>query len=134
MINLIANAIKFTESGGCVSVKASRQGPWAVLEVIDTGVGIDAADLPRLGAPFYQVRDTYDRKHEGTGLGLSIVKGLVQLHGGELDIRSELGKGTHVTVRLPIDGRPVHEDVPRTMSLRAALETIPVEDRVKKIA
>ena len=134
LINLIANAIKFTESGGCVSVKASRQGPWAVLEVIDTGVGIAAADLPRLGAPFFQARDTYDRKHEGTGLGLSIVKGLVELHGGELDIRSELGKGTHVTVRLPVDGRPAHEDAPRRMSLRAALETISVDDRVKKIA
>jgi cell cycle sensor histidine kinase DivJ len=134
LINLLANAIKFTESGGCVSVKASRHGPWAVLEVIDTGVGVDAADLPRLGAPFFQARDTYDRKHEGTGLGLSIVKGLVELHGGELDIRSELGKGTHVTVRLPIDGQAVHEEAPRATSLRAALKTIPMDDRVKKIA
>ena len=71
--------------------------------VEDTGVGIGEADLPRLGEAFFQARASYDRRHDGTGLGLSIVKGLVRLHGGDMDIRSRLGDGTRVTVRLPID-------------------------------
>ena len=71
--------------------------------VEDTGVGIGEADLPRLGEAFFQARASYDRRHDGTGLGLSIVKGLVRLHGGDMDIRSRLGEGTRVTVRLPID-------------------------------
>ena len=68
--------------------------------VEDTGVGIGEDDLPRLGDPFFQAR-SYDRRHDGTGLGLSIVKGLVALHGGDIDIASRLGEGTSVTVRLP---------------------------------
>ena len=60
-------------------------------------------DLPRLGEAFFQARASYDRRHDGSGLGLSIVKGLVRLHGGDMDIRSRLGEGTRVTVRLPID-------------------------------
>ncbi len=61
--------------------------------VEDTGVGISAADLPKVGNPFFQARTAYDRKHDGTGLGLSIVKGLVMLHGGHVDIASRLGRG-----------------------------------------
>ena len=59
--------------------------------------------LPHVGDPFFQARTAYDRPHDGTGLGLSIVKGLVELHGGELDIKSRVGSGTTVSVRLPID-------------------------------
>ena len=69
----------------------------------DTGVGIGEDDLRHVGDPFFQVRTAYDRPHDGTGLGLSIVKGLVELHGGELAIRSRVGAGTTVSVRLPID-------------------------------
>ena len=103
MINLISNAIKFTPRGGRVTVSARCDGSKFVVTVEDTGVGIGAADLPRLGEAFFQARASYDRRHDGTGLGLSIVKGLVRLHGGDLDIRSRLGEGTRVTVRLPID-------------------------------
>ena len=73
------------------------------MTVEDTGVGIGEDDLPRLGEAFFQARASYDRRHDGTGLGLSIVKGLVGLHGGDMEIRSRLGEGTQVTVRLPID-------------------------------
>jgi cell cycle sensor histidine kinase DivJ len=78
-------------------------GPKFAVAVEDTGVGIDDDDLPRLGEAFFQARASYDRRHDGSGLGLSIVKGLVHLHGGDIDIRSRLGEGTRVTVRLPID-------------------------------
>ena len=71
--------------------------------VEDTGVGISEEDLARVGEPYFQARASYDRRHGGTGLGLSIVKGLVRLHGGEMDIRSRVGEGTRVTVCLPLD-------------------------------
>jgi cell cycle sensor histidine kinase DivJ len=103
LINLISNAIKFTPRGGRVSVSALCDGARIVVTVDDTGVGIGEADLPRLGEAFFQARAAYDRRHDGTGLGLSIVKGLVRLHGGDMNIRSRLGAGTQVTVRLPID-------------------------------
>ena len=74
-----------------------------ILAVEDTGVGISAEDMPRIGRPFFQARGAYSRRHDGTGLGLSIVQGLVTLHGGQVSIASRLGEGTRVTVRLPIN-------------------------------
>ena len=85
------------------------------LAVEDTGVGIAEDDLRHVGDPFFQVRTAYDRPHDGTGLGLSIVKGLVELHGGELAIRSRVGVGTRVTVRLPFDCEKARVVEPRRM-------------------
>ena len=104
LINLMSNAIKFTPRGGHVIVSALCDGPDFAVTVEDTGVGIGEADLPRLGEAFFQADASYDRRRDGSGLGLSIVKGLVGLHGGDVDIRSRLGEGTRVTVRLPIEG------------------------------
>jgi cell cycle sensor histidine kinase DivJ len=134
LLNLISNAVKFTERGGHISVGASCQGGCAVLQVEDDGAGVDADDLPRLGDPFFQARASYDRRQEGTGLGLSIVKGLVKLHGGELEIRSRIGEGTQVTVRLPIDGERLHKQELRLDLFQAASEPATVDYRVKKIA
>lgn len=103
LINLIANAVKFTDHGGRVTVSALPETSRLALVVEDTGIGISETDLARVGDPFFQARSAYDRRHDGTGLGLSIVKGLVALHGGELDLHSRVGKGTRVTVRLPYD-------------------------------
>jgi cell cycle sensor histidine kinase DivJ len=103
LINLISNAIKFTDRGGCVTVAARIEPGHLMLTVEDTGVGIAPEDLARIGRPFFQARAAYDRRHDGTGLGLSIVRGLVRLHGGQFDIASRLGEGTCVTVRLPVD-------------------------------
>ncbi|MEX2035314.1 MAG: PAS domain-containing sensor histidine kinase [Xanthobacteraceae bacterium] len=107
LINLISNAVKFTNRGGRVTVAAKPEAGGLLVTVQDTGVGISAEDLPRVGRPFFQARAAYDRRHDGTGLGLSIVHGLVTLHGGHMDIASRLGEGTRVTVRLPIDCEPV---------------------------
>jgi cell cycle sensor histidine kinase DivJ len=112
MLNLLSNAVKFTNRGGRVTVSAKLEGSVFVLAVEDTGVGISAEDLPRVGNPFFQARTTYDRRHDGTGLGMSIVKGLVLLHGGTMHVASRLGEGTRITVRLPVDCegvRPVRE-------------------------
>ena len=101
MLNLVSNAIKFTERGGKVTVAAIIDDTKLVLGVTDTGVGIAADDLQRIGDPFFQAGKTYQRRHEGTGLGLSIVKSLVALHGGELNVQSKVDEGTTVTVVLP---------------------------------
>ncbi len=106
MLNLVSNAIKFTERGGKVTVSAAVEGPWLVLRVSDTGVGIAADDLKRVGDPFFQAGKAYQRRHEGTGLGLSIVKSLVGLHAGEITVQSRIDEGTSVTVALPLAFSP----------------------------
>jgi cell cycle sensor histidine kinase DivJ len=102
VLNLVSNAVKFTERGGTVTVSSGVDGSHLVLRVTDTGVGIAADDLKRIGAPFFQAGTTYQRRHEGTGLGLSIVKSLVALHAGELTVQSKIEEGTTVTVTLPL--------------------------------
>ena len=106
LINLLSNAVKFTPAGGRVRIDAHTEGHAIVFAVSDTGIGIGAPDLPRLGDAFFQARNDYARPFEGTGLGLSVVRGLVGLHGGTISIESAQGEGTLVTVRLPRDGRP----------------------------
>jgi cell cycle sensor histidine kinase DivJ len=105
-LNLVSNAIKFTERGGTVTVSAGVEAARLVLRVTDTGVGIAADDLKRIGDPFFQAGKTYQRRHEGTGLGLSIVKSLVGLHAGELTVQSKIDEGTTVTVALPLTFTP----------------------------
>ena len=108
-LNLVANAIKFTERGGSVTVSAAVEGSRLMLRITDTGVGIAADDLKRIGDPFFQAGKTYQRRHEGTGLGLSIVKSLVAMHAGEMTVQSKLDEGTTVTVALPLVFTPKAE-------------------------
>lgn len=109
VLNLVSNAIKFTERGGRVTISARVEGARMVLRVMDNGVGIAQEDLKRIGDPFFQAGKTYQRRHEGTGLGLSIVKSLVALHRGEIDVQSKVEEGTTVTVMLPLTLVPVAE-------------------------
>lgn len=104
LINLANNAIKFTEEGGVVTIDATISGNGLELKVSDTGIGIPADKLAQIGMPFMQVQNDYTRRYDGTGLGLALVKGLVALHGGSFAIESIEGKGTVITVSLPIDG------------------------------
>jgi cell cycle sensor histidine kinase DivJ len=106
VLNLVSNAIKFTERGGRVTVSASVEGSRLMLRVTDNGVGIAADDLKRIGDPFFQAGKTYQRRHEGTGLGLSIVKSLVELHAGEIIVQSKIDEGTTVSVALPLTFTP----------------------------
>ena len=122
-LNLVANAIKFTERGGSVTVSATVEGARLMLRVTDTGVGIDAEDLARIGDPFFQAGKTYQRKHEGTGLGLSIVKGLVGLHNGEMNVQSRVGEGTTVAVALPLDFAPSLTPSNNIATLKPALRS-----------
>jgi two-component system, cell cycle sensor histidine kinase DivJ len=103
LLNLLSNAIRFSERGGEVKIGVRPDAADVVFTIEDNGVGIGGEDLARLGEPYFQAHASYDRRHSGTGLGLSIVKGLVRLHGGEIDIASQVEQGTRVTVRLPVD-------------------------------
>lgn len=103
LINLVGNAIKFTDEGGVVCVDIERDGGRLKIAVSDTGIGIPADKIELLGKPFMQVQNEYSRKYEGTGLGLSLVKGLVALHGGTFEIESTLGEGTVTTIVIPDD-------------------------------
>jgi cell cycle sensor histidine kinase DivJ len=104
LINLVANAVKFTPAGGKVTIGARRLGSRVLFWVSDTGIGIAEADMQRLGRPFAQIQNDYTRQFEGTGLGLAVVKGLVALHKGTMTIESVEGEGTIVTISLPADG------------------------------
>jgi cell cycle sensor histidine kinase DivJ len=101
LLNLLSNAIKFTPEGGSVTISAARKGEAVEIFVSDTGIGIAAEDLDKLGKPFMQVQNDYTRQFQGTGLGLSLVKGLVGLHDGTMSIESAPGLGTCVAIALP---------------------------------
>jgi signal transduction histidine kinase len=102
LLNLLSNAVKFTPRGGAVIVRLRALAHAGVeLVVRDTGIGMAAADLPRLMKPFEQATRGYSRQNGGTGLGLPLVDSLVRLHGGTFHVESAVGVGTTVTVRLP---------------------------------
>jgi signal transduction histidine kinase len=101
LLNLLANAIKFTPAGGRVALAARLEPGGIALTVTDTGIGIAADQLPNIVHPFTQIDSSLTRAHGGTGLGLPIAKALTELHGGTLAIASTPGQGTAVTVDLP---------------------------------
>ena len=102
MLNLLSNAVKFTDEGGSIEISIADQGEHRVMiSVADTGIGIPADKIHRIGQPFEQVSSAMARGHNGTGLGLAITKKLVEMHEGELKIASVFGEGTTVSVILP---------------------------------
>jgi PAS domain S-box-containing protein len=103
LINLLSNAIKYTNDGGRVSVRCATQDEHVLIDVIDTGVGIPADRLDAIFEPFVQVERAYAGQRQGTGLGLSISRDLARGMGGELTVRSELGKGSTFRIRLRAD-------------------------------
>lgn len=100
LLNLLDNAIKYTPSGGSVTLSAEQQENRLAIRVSDTGVGIPPKDLSRIFERFYRVDEARSREQGGTGLGLAIVKHIVHLHGGEIQVASEPGKGSTFTVLL----------------------------------
>ncbi|MBD2429170.1 PAS domain-containing protein [Phormidium sp. FACHB-1136] len=151
LINLLTNAVKFTPEGGHITLAANYIAlaqndvqaeifihPQANLgdtlgllsiSITDTGIGIRPEDAQRLFQPFVQVNTALNRQYEGTGLGLSLVKRLVEMHGGEVTLTSEVGSGSCFTVQLPIialpnpDGSPAHF----TESIKAEAPVDPTE-------
>jgi len=106
LINLLTNAVKFTPRGGRIDLAARAGARMAEITVSDTGQGMDAEDLQRVFAPFWQAESTQTKRSEGTGLGLSICKRLIEMQGGTISLTSTLGQGTAVTFALPIAPAP----------------------------
>ncbi|MGG1552337.1 sensor histidine kinase [Paenibacillus ferrarius] len=101
MVNLLSNALKFTPEGGKVNVAVTEQAQKVCISVSDTGIGIDEKELSFVFERFYRADKSRDRKSGGSGIGLTIVKKLVEAHGGTIEIRSQMGKGTTVEFCLP---------------------------------
>jgi signal transduction histidine kinase len=101
LLNLVFNALKFTPSGGTVTLRAEKQGEEFVLSVADTGMGIAEKNLPFVFDRFWQADGTSKRKYQGVGIGLALVKELAEIQGGKALVESQEGKGTTFTVRLP---------------------------------
>jgi signal transduction histidine kinase len=117
LLNLLSNAVKFTQADGAVDVETGlRAGGGVFVRVRDTGIGMKAEDIPVALQPFRQIENSLARKHQGTGLGLPLSLSLARMHGGDLEIASEPGKGTSVTLVLPPD---------RTVAPHGARETEP---------
>ena len=106
-LNLLSNAVKFTPENGRITVRGRVSRGGVVIGIQDSGIGIARDALQKLGRPFEQVESQLTKTHHGSGLGLAIAKSLIELHGGAMGIRSTLGGGTTVVVRLPLDGQPV---------------------------
>jgi two-component system cell cycle sensor histidine kinase PleC len=102
-LNLLSNAVKFTPDGGAVAMQGRLRGMAVIIGIKDDGIGIPRQALQKLGRPFEQVESQLTKRHQGSGLGLAIAKSLVELHGGAMRIRSRLGRGTLVMVRLPAE-------------------------------
>jgi two-component system, cell cycle sensor histidine kinase PleC len=107
LLNLLANSIKFTEEGGRVAVRAKASCGHALILIEDSGIGISRAALRKLGRPFEQVESHITKSHTGSGLGLAIAKSLIELHGGQMRIRSIEKVGTTVILRVPLAGPAV---------------------------
>jgi len=104
LLNLLSNALRFTPEGGRINLKVTATNEHHTIEVSDTGMGISADRLATITEPFDKGDADPHLAHESTGLGLAIVKSLAELHGGKLDIKSTVGRGTTVTVKLPAGG------------------------------
>jgi two-component system, OmpR family, sensor kinase len=100
--NLIDNARKYSEPGSPVTLRVRRDGTRVMLAVIDSGMGIDAADLPHIFTPFFRTDRSRTRKTGGVGLGLTLVRRIVTAHGGTVEVESVVGRGTEVYVKLPV--------------------------------
>jgi heavy metal sensor kinase len=117
VMNLLDNALRYTPSGGTVTVRLETAGQWVAVIVEDTGHGIEPEHLPHLFERFYRTDWARAKDSGGTGLGLPIVKGIAAAHGGTIAVTSRVNEGSVFTLRLPI---PIQETVPRSAALRVS--------------
>ena len=105
--NLVSNAVKFTGRGGSVSVDVAATVDGARVDVVDTGVGIEAAELPHIFERFFRGSRANEARGSGSGLGLAIARSIVEMHGGAIEVESRVGAGSRFSVTLPRDPRLV---------------------------
>jgi signal transduction histidine kinase len=123
--NLVLNSIKFTRRGGSVDVSLEAADGGARIDVVDTGVGIDAEELPHIFERFYRGSQANEARGSGSGLGLAIVRSIVDMHGGAIAVESRVGAGSRFIVTLPADPRLV-EGTPAAQ--QAAITTTAADD------
>jgi len=111
LLNLVSNAIKFTPAGGTVRISGTRLADAAEISVADTGIGIAVADQGRIFHEFQQVDSGVDRQQQGTGLGLTLTRRFARLHGGDVRVESEPGKGSVFTIHMPVRAVPQTQEV-----------------------
>jgi signal transduction histidine kinase len=126
--NLLANAIKYGAAGGWIGVEARRQGNDVLVTIADRGIGIEAADQPRVFEPFYRAPAVVEAQIHGAGLGLSLVHRIVQAHGGTVAVRSAPGAGAAFTVQLPVASS---ERAGRTIGFTTRATTPPASSGAK---
>jgi signal transduction histidine kinase len=127
--NLVGNALKFTQRGGEVRVTArAGTGGGAQIEVADTGVGIHAAELPRIFERFYRGSEANEARSTGSGLGLAIVKSIVDMHHGSIEVESRVGRGSRFVVTLPRDPRETHDPAAADATGAVAADSAPKVD------
>jgi len=102
LVNILDNAVKFTPENGNVTIETNKNDKYVILTITDTGIGVPKEEVQRLGERFYRVDRSRSRDLGGTGLGLSIVKHLMIAHGGKIEIESQLGRGTKVSLHFPL--------------------------------
>ena len=120
MLNLLGNAITYTPAGGKVWVILTTEGPWARVDVADTGCGIAEQDLPRVFNRFFRTDEARTRTAGGTGLGLAIARWCAEIHGGHIGVVSQVGQGSVFTVYLPLAARPEWAEEEEIVALPAA--------------
>jgi len=103
LINLVDNAIRYTSAGGTITISGLVEGDEIRIDVTDNGAGIPAENIPRIFERFYRVEKARTRGMGGTGLGLAIVKHIIKGHGGRVDVKSVVGKGTVFSIFLPLE-------------------------------
>jgi PAS domain S-box-containing protein len=136
LLNLVANAVKFTPEVGLITIEAERLQSAVEISIADTGIGIAESDLGRLFMEFQQLESGAGRQQEGTGLGLALTKRLAELHGGEVRVSSQVGRGSVFTIKLPLrqsdipQATPVHP-LPKTAAYDARPIVLVVEDNLQ---
>jgi signal transduction histidine kinase len=105
ILNLLSNAMKYSASSREIELTLKRQGQWALIQVTDKGVGIDAKDQGRIFEKFFRIPSPENERLPGTGLGLSLVAHIAKAHGGHVEVESALGRGSTFTIHLPLEKR-----------------------------
>ncbi|WP_269850631.1 sensor histidine kinase [Methanosarcina horonobensis] len=111
MTNLLSNAVKFTPADGSIDIFLKQSGDLVIITVKDTGIGIPEDDLDRIFKPFIQLESSLSRTFEGTGLGLTLVKKYVEMHGGNISVKSRAGEGSSFRFELPVNRQKAVEPI-----------------------
>jgi len=145
LVHLLNNAIKFTPSGGSITIEVNQftsdvPNPNAILDgymrvsIVDTGIGIAPENIQKLFQPFVQIDSDFNRKYQGTGLGLAFVKQVVELHGGNVSVVSDINKGSCFAIELPINACSLCSSYSNMLSLQQSKGRETIENQPQALS